>query len=394
MSISKTITELMTQQSWIRKMFEEGIKLKECYGRENVFDFTLGNPYLEPPKEFLDALKKVVYEERKGIHGYMQNNGFPETREKIAKEMEKESGLPFDKNNIIMSCGAAGALNIAIKTILDPDDEVILIAPYFVEYHFYVPNHQGKIAVARAKKDFSLDIEDIEKNITERTKAILLNSPCNPTGRVFSKESIEELGDLLRRMSKKYNKIIYLISDEAYKALIFDGLEYPTPLKVYDETLVAMSYSKALSIAGERIGYLAISPLCKYKKEIADGATFTNRTLGFINAPALMQRVITKLDEIKLDVTSYQKKRDVLFNALTSYGYKIQKPEGTFYMFPKSPLEDDVAFVRLLQKNLVLTSPGIGFSYPGYFRIAFCTDDEIIERSLPVFKKVIEEIKD
>lgn len=392
MPISEKVTEQIKGGSWIRKMFEEGIRLKKEVGEDNVFDFTLGNPNTEPPEEFFEALEKVVAEREKGVHVYMQNPGFIETRRRVARDLKKEFGVDFTHEDIIMTVGAAGALNVIFKTILDQDDEVILIAPYFVEYNFYVDNHGGRRVTVGTNDDFSLNVAAVEEKITKKTRAVLINSPCNPSGRLFSGAGLKELGEMLAGYQRKFNRAIYIVSDEPYRRLLFDGKRFNTPLHFHDNVLVATSFSKDLSLAGERIGYIAISPNCRYKNEIFDGAAFNNRTLGYINAPAIMQRVIAVIGEYKVNVEFYRKKRDRLYDALTSYGYKIIKPDGTFYMFPKSPIPDDIAFIRMLQARHVLTSPGSGFSCPGYFRISYCTSDEAIERALPIFRDVINSI--
>lgn len=393
MSISAVVREQMTRGSWIRKMFEEGLKLKALHGPENVFDFSLGNPNTEPPPEFFAALRRVVEDERPGIHGYMQNSGFPEAREAVAQSLRSEVGLPFTKDHVVMTVGAAGALNVAFKSILDLGDEVIVIAPFFVEYNFYIHNHGGVKVVSRVGPDFLPDLVDLEAKIGPRTKALLINSPCNPSGRLIPASLLSQIGELLREKSRKYGKVIYLVSDEPYRRILFDGLEFQSPFPHYEETLMAMSHSKDLSLAGERIGFLAISPRCSHAADLFAAATFVNRTLGFINAPALMQRVLTIIGPFKTDASVYQRRRDVFLSALRQMGYDVVKPDGTFYIFPRSPIEDDIAFVRLLQSKLVLVSPGTGFDYPGYFRISTCVDDEVIERALPRFEEAIREVR-
>ena len=374
-------------------MFEEGIRLKREHGDDNVFDFTLGNPYLNPPPEFLDALKAVVAEEQPKIHGYMQNSGFPETRDHVAAELSRDLNLPFTRDHVIMTCGAAGALNVILKSVLEPGDEVIVFAPYFVEYAFYIHNHGGVKVVSPADARFLPDLADLERRITARTRVVLVNSPCNPSGRLIPADILARIGDLLRRKSTEFGRTIYLVSDEPYRRLLFDGLQFESPMNHYASTLLAMSHSKDLALAGERIGFLAISPQCNDVLDLFSAMTFVNRTLGFINAPALMQRVLTRIDRFSVDVATYQRKRDLLYDALVEMGYEVNRPDGTFYMFPKSPLADDIAFIRLLQSKLVLVSPGTGFECPGYFRISFCVDDPVIERALPRFASAIAEVR-
>ncbi|MBM4395549.1 MAG: pyridoxal phosphate-dependent aminotransferase [Deltaproteobacteria bacterium] len=387
MSISNLVRDQIKRGSWIRKMFEEGLRLKQEHGPENVFDFTLGNPCIPPPDDFHRALEKVVREERPGVHAYMQNSGFPATRSRVARDLAVETALPFSADHVVMTVGAAGALNVALKSVLDPGDEVVLIAPYFAEYAFYVSNHGGTKVVSRARPDFLPDLDDLDARIGPRTKALILNSPCNPSGRLIPAGVLARLGDLLRRKSRRHGRTIYLLSDEPYRRLLFDGLEFASPFAHYEDTLMAMSHSKDLSLAGERIGYLAISPRCAAAADLFSAATFTNRTLGYVNAPALMQRMIAVIDRIRPDVAVYERKRDILFRGLTAIGYDVVKPDGTFFMFPKCPVPDDLEFVRTLASRLVLVTPGSGFEYPGCFRIAFCVPDDVIERSLPRFEE-------
>jgi len=392
MSISNIVKQQITQGSWIRRMFEEGIRLKAKHGTDSVCDLTLGNPYLDPPPEFMKALRKVVKDEKPGVHVYMQNSGYPETRDRVAGRLRTDFDLPFTRDHVVMTVGAAGALNVILKSIVEPDDEVILVSPYFCEYGFYICNHQGKKVVSPATRDFLPDLEDLERRITSRTRAVIINSPNNPTGRLIPADTLESLGNLLRARSEDIGHIIYLVSDEPYRRLLFDGLEYVSPLKYYDDTLVAMSHSKDLSLAGERIGYLAISPKCRHAADLFDAAIFLNRTLGYINAPALMQRMLAEIEAIRPDVRVYQAKRDMLYGALKDMGYDVLKPEGTFYMFPRSPLPDDLDFIKVLQDRLVLVSPGSGFECPGFFRISFCVDDRVIERSLPRFEDAMKSV--
>lgn len=392
MSISNIVREQIKQGSWIRRMFEEGIRLKEEHGADSVCDLTLGNPYLDPPPEFLVALRQVVEDERPGVHVYMQNSGYPETRDRVAGRLKEEFDLPFTRDNVVMTVGAAGALNVILKSMVEPGDEVILVSPYFCEYGFYISNHQGTKVVSPATPDFLPDLADLERRITPRTRAVIINSPNNPSGRLIPARTLEALGELLRRKSREIGHAIYLISDEPYRRLLFDGLEYVSPLRFYEDTLVAMSHSKDLSLAGERIGYLAISPRCRDAADLFDAAIFLNRTLGYINAPALMQRMLSRIEVIRPDVAVYQAKRDILYGALKDMGYHVVKPEGTFYMFPRSPLPDDLDFIKVLQDRLVLVSPGTGFECPGFFRISFCVDDSVIERSLSRFEDALKSV--
>jgi aspartate aminotransferase len=389
MTIAQTVKKGMEQSSWIRKMFEEGGDLKKRYGTENVFDFSLGNPDLEPPALFKEILKKTVSEESTGHHGYMPNAGYPETRKAVADYVSQEHQVAITHDQVVMTCGAGGALNVVLKTLVNPGEEVIILVPYFAEYLFYVGNHGGCCRLVKTMDDFSLDLSEIERSLSSKTKALIINSPHNPTGRVYDGESIGELGELLRKKSREIGRALYLISDEPYRKIVYDGIRLPSIFKAYDHSILVTSYSKELSIPGERIGFAAVNPHAQPLKDLVEGMVFCNRTLGFVNAPALMQRVIAHLQGITVDTAVYQGRRDLLCEKLASFGYRFVKPEGTFYLFPESPI-DDVAFVQELQAKNILTVPGRGFGMPGFFRIAYCVDEGVIERSLDGFKQVAE----
>jgi aspartate aminotransferase len=393
MSIAKNIENIITKSSWIRKMFEEGTILKAEHGEENVFDFSLGNPNVEPPPDFRKILADTVSSLGHGDHGYMPNTGYPYVCKAVADYLSEEQGVSIESNNIVMTCGAAGALNVILRTILDPEDEVITPAPYFVEYGFYAANHGGSLTTVPTKKDFTLDINAISSAINFKTKAVLINSPNNPTGQVYSEESLIELGKLLTEKSKKFDRTIYLLSDEPYRKISYDGIKIPSIFKCYNESIIATSYSKDFSIPGERIGFAAINPAASYKNELYGGMALTIRILGFVNAPALMQRVVALMQGKSVDVSIYAKKRELLCNGLAECGYEFIRPSGAFYLFPKSPIEDDVKFIRALQEELILAVPGSGFSGPGYFRIAFCVSDDTIINSLPGFKRVMDKFR-
>jgi len=389
MSISLKIKEYMENASWIRKMFEQGIELKAKYGVDKVFDFSLGNPNLEPPAEVRKAILKVLGSERPGIHAYMPNAGLKETREAVAKYLTRDHGINLSWEQIIMTCGAGGGLNVALKTILDKDDEVLVLAPYFVEYFFYISNHNGNGILVNTKEDFSLDINKIEKALNERTKAIIINSPNNPSGRVYDANSMGMLGKLLEDHGKKTGRTVFLLSDEPYSKLVYDGVKVPSIFQAYPNSMLITSHSKDLSLPGERIGFIAVNPRMSHLKEMIDGLTFCNRILGFVNAPALMQRILPYLDGVSVDVGEYQRKRDLLCKGLSEVGYVFTRPEGAFYLFPKSPVPDDVLFVRNLLQENILGVPGTGFGTPGYFRLAYCVDDRVIENSLEGFRRAI-----
>ena len=387
MAISKQIKGWMKQSSWIRKMFEKGTALKARYGEENVYDFSLGNPDLEPPFIFSEKLKNVVDEKKVGKHGYMPNAGYPETRKAVADYLSKKHQVDISKEQVVMTCGAGGGLNVVLKTLLNPGEEIVIIVPYFVEYLFYVSNHGGSCKLVKTRDDFSLDLLEIENAISSKTRAIIVNSPNNPTGRVYDEGSMRELGELLRKKSSEIGRDIYLISDEPYSKIIYDGIHLPSIFGVYENSVLVTSYSKELSIPGERIGFIAVNPKAQPLEDLMEGMIFCNRTLGFVNAPALMQRVIKHLQGITVDIAVYQRRRDLLCDNLASFGYRFIKPEGAFYLFPQAPV-DDVAFVQELQSKNILTVPGQGFGMPGFFRIAYCVDEEVIKNSLQGFKQV------
>jgi aspartate aminotransferase len=324
------------------------------------------------------------------MHRYMPNCGYSDTRQAIAEYLKEESGLLFDEKHVVMTVGAAGGLNIVLKAILDEGEEVIVPSPYFMEFKFYIENCGGKIRLVETHSDFSLNLKEIEKAIGAKTKAILINSPNNPTGVVYDQASFEELGELLKKKSQELGKTLFLLTDEAYRRIVFDHIQLPNAFRHYPHTIRVTSHSKDLSLPGERIGYVAVSPLCEDVGEMMAAIIFANRTLGFVNAPALMQRLVAPLQRNSVNVREYEEKRDLFYNSLTSFGYEVVKPQGAFYLFPKAPIEDEVAFVKELQLKRILTVPGTGFGKPGYFRIAYAVDRKVIEGSLPGFKEVAE----
>lgn len=388
MSIAAKMAGFIESSSWIRKMFEEGARLKSIHGKDNVYDFSLGNPSLDPPGKFKRYLKSIVENEAPGVHAYMPNAGFAHVRKAVAEFIAREQGVDPGEDDVVMTCGAAGGLNIILKAILDPEDEIITPAPYFVEYGFYADNHGGRLVPVKTKDDFTLDIEAIEGGISAKTKAVLINSPNNPTGQVYPKASLEKLGDLLREKSKTLGRTIYLISDEPYRKIAYDGIDVPSVLTCYNNSLIATSYSKDLSIPGERIGYVAVCPEADEKPMLLQGLALANRILGFVNSPALMQRVIGGLQGVHVDIAEYARKRDLLCNGLSDFGYRFVRPAGAFYLFPQSPVADEVVFVRALQEERILAVPGSGFGAPGYFRLSYCVDDRTISDALPGFERV------
>jgi len=374
-------------------MFEEGNARRAKYGAENVFDFSLGNPRIEPPAKFKEVLMELAADTSPGLHMYMSNAGLPETRKAVADYIGGQNGMPFGPDDIIMTVGASGALNVVLKTILDPGDEVIIPSPYFMEYNFYVDNFSGLPRVVATNKDFSLDLSAIENAMNSNTKAVLINNPNNPSGAVYPEQDLIDLGKLLIQHRQRQGKSVYLISDEPYNKIVYDGIKTPSIFKVYHESMLVTSFSKDLSLPGERIGYIAVNPTIEDKKKMIDGLILCNRILGFVNAPALMQRLIPSLLHISVDIGIYQRKRDTLSKALKDAGYNFTPPAGTFYLFPETPIPDDVAFVKDLQEENILAVPGSGFGAPGYFRIAYCVGDDTIERSLPGFARVMKKYK-
>jgi aspartate aminotransferase len=388
MAIAQKVRQYMQAASWIRAMFEEGIRLKQQFGDDRVFDFSLGNPVLEPPPQFYEALQHLATQPRPGMHRYMPNIGYPETRAAIAAQLAQETGVAFTEQHIVMVVGAAGGLNVVLKTLLDPGDEVIIFAPYFVEYLFYVENHQGIARVVPTDARFNLDLQALERALSPRTRVVLINSPNNPSGVVYPAATIQALGELLARQQAAFGTQIYLVSDEPYKKLLFDGATYPEVYPYYANSLVVTSHAKDLALPGERIGYIATNPACVDVQEVQDGLSFANRTLGFVNAPALMQHIVTRLQGVTIDVGQYELKRNMLCDNLQAMGYDLVRPQGAFYVFPRAPMADDVAFVRALQQQRILTVPGSGFGTPGYFRLAYCVEDQTIENALEGFRAV------
>ena len=389
MAISNKVRGFMEKGSWIRKMFEEGISLKQQYGEENVFDLSLGNPVMNPPEQFYKELKKISENPINGMHRYMPNAGLTETRTAVANGLSNETGLSFTANEIVMTCGAGGALNVVMKTLLDPGEEFVIFAPFFVEYNFYADNHGGSCKIVPPDENFLPDMEVFRSSINTNTRGVLINSPNNPSGIVYGDKTLSEMCEIIKEKEVEFGTEIYLVSDEPYRKIIFDNLEYTHIFNYHNRSIVATSHSKDLALPGERIGYIAVNPDCSDIEELVDGLVFCNRTLGFVNAPALIQHLIAHLQDTTIDVRIYEKKRDYLYKELTNMGYSLIKPQGAFYMFPKSPIEDDVQFTEELKENRVLVVPGRGFGLPGYFRISYCMEDATIEGSLEGLEKTI-----
>jgi aspartate aminotransferase len=383
MLVSRAVSSNLAKASWIRRMFEEGARLKQERGADNVFDFTLGNPEVEPPAAVLAAARKVLESEAPHRHAYMPNAGHVSVREAVAARLRAATGIPYTAGHVLMTVGAGAALNTVLKALLDPGDEVLTVAPFFAEYTFYAENHGGRLVVVPPRPDLTPDVSRLEAAITPRTRAILVNSPNNPSGAIYPARTFVEIEAMLERAGRP----IVLISDEPYRALVFDEVEVSHVGPLVTRSIVATSWSKALAIPGERIGYLAISPRMPEAAEVFEACTFTNRVLGFVNAPALWQWVVAEVGDQVIDVGPYREKRDLMYEGLTRIGYRCVKPQGAFYVFPRTPIEDDVAFVRLLAEEGVLTVPGSGFGMPGHIRISLTVERETVVRALPGFER-------
>lgn len=390
--ISDKMKELVKNNSVIREMFEEGKKLAQKYGKENVYDFSLGNPSIPAPEKVNKTIVEILKnEDSLKVHGYMNNAGFEDVREKISENINNKFETNFSKENIVMCVGAASGINIILKSILNPNDEVITFAPYFMEYKNYVNTYDGKlIEISPNTKDFQPKLEEFENKITEKTKAIIINTPNNPTGVIYSEETIKEISRILEKKQEKYGKEIFIISDEPYREIAYDNHVVPYITKYYDNTFVVYSYSKTLSIPGERIGYVVIPTQMKDSKNIITAVTIANRIIGCVNAPSLMQRVLMECSNEKVDLTIYDENRKLLYKELTKYGFECIKPQGAFYLFLKSPIEDDIEFCKKAKEYNILFVPGSSFACRGYVRIAYCVSNEMIKRALPSFKKLAE----
>jgi aspartate aminotransferase len=385
MPVSQSVADQLTRSSWIRRMFEEGLKLKAERGAENVFDFTLGNPDLEPPTALVEALREVVTENRAGSHAYMPNAGYPEVRKEIASRLETATGLPYRAEHVIMTVGAAGALNVILKSILDPGDEVLVLAPYFAEYEFYIANHGGRMVVVETDANALPVIANIAAALGPRTKALILNSPNNPTGVVYPESFFRELDTLLTARQHP----LLVLTDEPYRMLAFKGVSVPQVAPLVRRTVLCDSYSKVLAVPGERIGYLAISPRIDEAADLFNAAVFCLRVLGFVNAPAIWQWTVARARGVRVDPTPYQTRCERVYGALTQMGYEAVRPQGAFYVFVKTPTADDVAFVGRLKDQGILAVPGAGFGRPGYIRLSVTVPPAMIERALPAFERAL-----
>lgn len=393
--ISKQMEELVKGSSVIRAMFEEGKKLAAKYGAENVYDFSLGNPSVEPPEEVRQAMVDIVQnEDQNYLHGYMNNSGYEDVRRTIAENINRKFGMRFAERNIVMTVGAAGGLNVVLKTLINPGEEVIVFAPFFGEYRNYVSNVNGKVVVVPPDTDtFMPNMEQFEACITELTKAVIINTPNNPTGVVYPEQTIRELSAILEKKQKEFGTDIYLISDEPYRELVYGDVVVPYIPKYYNNTIVGYSYSKSLSLPGERIGYLVIPDEVADFEQVSAGVNVATRILGFVNAPSLQQRVIAKCIDAKVDVAVYDKNRRLLVENLRKFGYECASPDGAFYLFVKALEEDDTAFAAKAKELNLLIVPGSSFACPGYVRISYCVDYDMIVRSLPAFEKLANRYK-
>jgi len=387
--ISSKMKEKLASGSAIRKMFEEGNRLKAIYGVENVFDFSIGNPDLEPPKEVKDALKELANNPTPGMHGYMSNSGFESTRAIIAKKRGDEAGMEINASAVCMTVGAASAMNDVLHSILDDGDEVIVRAPFFMEYINYIENHNGKVIIVQTDDNFMPDMDAIAKAITPKTKAIIVNSPNNPSGVVYTKEQLIAINDLL----KSQDHVIQVISDEPYIDLVYDGLTVPAALSYIDNLIICFSWSKSLSLPGERIGYTLVSPKNEDYEDLTGAIVLSNRTLGSVNAPAIWQKVIEKSIYAKVDVANYEYRRNLLYGNIVGAGFEAVKPNGALYIFMKTPSGlTDKEFADVCAKYNLLLVPGASFSRPGYCRLAFCVSETTIKNSKAAFEKIALEL--
>lgn len=389
---SKKVMDNLGQSSCIGAMFEEGKRLKAIYGEDKVFDFSLGNPDPEPPKVTKETLKSLILEDKPQLHGYTPNAGYADIREKVAAQLSKDIDMDINMNNVIMTCGAGGALNVILKALLNAGEEVIVFSPFFMEYTSYINNYDGKTVIVESNKEsFQPNLSLMESSITPKTKAIIINSPNNPTGIIYSEALLKDMAQIIEKKEREFNSTIFVISDEPYRKLVYDNIKLPRVLKIFKNSIMVDSFSKSLSLPGERIGYIAVNPNIEKLDILMKALIYCNRVLGFVNAPSLFQRVIGESLDISVDTNIYKERRDFLYDNLIKMGYSCIKPEGAFYLFPKAPIEDDVEFSkRALKHNLILV-PGSSFYGAGHFRISYCVSMKTIKNSLPAFEILIKE---
>lgn len=390
--ISEKMLGFVQNSSAIRAMFEEGKKMASVYGAENVYDYSLGNPSVEPPNRVKEAIIEVLEEDSPNlVHGYMSNSGYEDVRAAIAESINQRFDTGFDEGNILMTVGAAGGLNVILKTLLNPGEEVIVFAPFFGEYANYVKNYDGELTVISPNTEtFQPNLQEFAEKISEKTKAVIVNTPNNPTGVVYSEKTIMALAEIMYKAQDEFGTSIYLIADEPYRELVYDGAEVPYLTKYYENTIVGYSYSKSLSLPGERIGYLVIPSEADDAENIKSAANVANRILGFVNAPSLIQRAVAKCLNEKTDIEVYDRNRKLLYEKLMEYGFECIKPQGAFYLFIKAMEENDQAFAAKAKEFHLLLVPGSSFGCPGYVRLAYCVSHDMIERSLPAFRKLAE----
>ncbi len=395
MAIAADIRRAMEDSSWIRRMFELGIQLRQERGAEHVFDLSLGNPIAEPPLEFFESLRRYAASDAPGVHRYMPNAGYVDTRQAVADALADETGLAYGPEQIVMTVGAAAALNVVVHALCDRDDEVVILAPFFAEYLFYATNHGARPVVVGSDDAFFPNLDELEMKLSPRTKLVIVNSPNNPSGAMYPAALIDALAELLRRKSVEFGTEIFLVSDEPYRRILFDEHVYPFPQLAYERTITVTSHAKDLALPGERIGYIAVHPgygRTESGGQLMDALIFCNRVLGFVNAPAIMQHLVRDLQTVTIDTADYQRKRDYLYGVLTAAGYEVRKPEGAFYMFPRSPVADEMELVAALQRQGVLVVPGRGFGMAGYFRISYCVEQRELEGAAPGFAAAMAEL--
>ncbi|MBR2401966.1 MAG: pyridoxal phosphate-dependent aminotransferase [Lachnospiraceae bacterium] len=392
--IAEKMQNMVKNSSAIRAMFEEGNRLAKIYGPENVFDFSLGNPNVPAPQAVKDAIIEILNEEDPvALHGYTNSNaGYEDVREAVAASLNERFDTSFAGKNIVMTVGAAGGLNVALKILLNPGDEVITFAPYFGEYRSYTANFDGVlVAISPNTEDFQPKLDEFEEKITAKTKAVIVNTPNNPTGVVYSEETIKKMAAIMEAKQKEFGTDIYLISDEPYRELAYDGVEVPYLTKYYANTIVGYSFSKSLSLPGERIGYLVIPDEASDSADLISAASVATRILGFVNAPTLQQKMVVKCLNEQTDISYYDRNRETLYNGLKECGFTCIKPEGAFYLFVKSPIENEKEFCEAAKKYNILIVPGSSFGCPGYVRMAYCVAYETIVNALPKFKELAKE---